>query len=179
MINADLENEKSQTVLEQKSGTQDAPKSQKMYTMTQFEVINALYDSKIFSRLKLTAGAKLVLIALARHFNPAKEDFFPSYSCISEHTGISKKSVERGIKELSEAKLISYRTQKVNRYRFTPLFFRMLNLEDFSIDVKMSADERQNVCDDERQNVAQTNKAEKRNKKEAGFEEKINFGFSY
>ena len=43
---------------------------------TQFEVINAIYDSKILSEVKLTAGARLVLISLARHYNPSNDEFF-------------------------------------------------------------------------------------------------------
>jgi len=120
---------------------------------TQFEVINAIYDSKILSEVKLTAGARLVLISLARHYNPSNDEFFPSYSCIASHTGVSKKSVERAIKELVGAGLITYRTEKVNRYRFTGRFFASVNL---------SVDPRQNDGCDQRQNVAQTNNHEKR-----------------
>lgn len=140
------------------------------YTKTQFEVINALYDSKIFSKIKLTAGARLVLIALARHYNPANEDAFPSYTCIAEHTGVSRKSVERGIKELVNAKLITYRTQKVNRYRFTGYFFTCVNL---------SVDERQNDGGHQRQNVAQTNNHEKINNRHGRNFKKEAYGDRY
>lgn len=120
---------------------------------TQFEVINAIYDSKLLSEVKLTAGARLVLISLARHYNPSNDEFFPSYSCISSHTGVSKKSVERAIKELVNAGLITYRTEKVNRYRFTGRFFAC---------VKMTPTQRQNDASDYGQNDVQTNKEEKR-----------------
>lgn len=124
--------------------------------MTQFELINAIYDSKILTLHKLTASSRLVLLALARHYNPANDDFFPSYSCITEHTGVSKKSVERAIKELTEKGLITYRTEKVNRYRFTGHFFAQL---------KMSPNLRQYDDSDLRQNDDLTNKKEKINKK--------------
>lgn len=132
---------------------------------TQFEVINAIYDSKILSEVKLTAGARLVLISLARHYNPSNDEFFPSYACISSHTGVSKKSVERAIKELVGAGLITYRTEKVNRYRFTGRFFAC---------VKMTLNHRQNDACALRQNDDQTNNHEKiiNNKKI------INFNFS-
>ncbi len=120
---------------------------------TQFEVINAIYDSKILAEVKLTAGARLVLISLARHYNPSNDEFFPSYTCIASHTGVSKKSVERAIKELVGAGLITYRTEKVNRYRFTGRFFASVNL---------SVERRQNDGSPYRQNVAQTNNHEKR-----------------
>ena len=132
---------------------------------TQFEVINAIYDSKILSEVKLTAGARLVLISLARHYNPSNDEFFPSYSCIASHTGVSKKSVERAIKELVGAGLITYRTEKVNRYRFTGRFFAS---------VKLTHDHRQNDDSSQRQNVAQTNNQEKR----MNNKEKNNFSFS-
>lgn len=119
---------------------------------TQFEVINAIYDSKILSSIKLTAGARLVLISLARHYNPSNDEFFPSYTCISDHTGVSRKSVERAIKELVAAGLITYRTEKVNRYRFTGRFFAC---------VKMTLDPRQNDACDRGQNDALTNNHEK------------------
>ena len=132
---------------------------------TQFDVINAIYDSKILSEVKLTAGARLVLISLARHYNPSKDEFFPSYTCISSHTGVSKKSVERAIKELVAAGLITYRTEKVNRYRFTGHFFAS---------VKMTPPQRQNDDCDRGQNVAQTNNFEKRKNKS---EKVLNFSF--
>ena len=124
---------------------------------TQFEVINAIYDSKLLSAVKLTAGARLVLISLARHYNPSNDEFFPSYACIASHTGVSKKSVERAIKELVGAGLITYRTEKVNRYRFTGRFFASVNL---------STHQRQNDGSAQRQNDEQTNKHEKINNNE-------------
>ncbi len=133
---------------------------------TQFEVINAIYDSKIFSEVKLTAGARLVLISLARHYNPSKDEFFPSYSCIASHTGVSKKSVERAIKELVGAGLITYRTEKVNRYRFTGRFFASVNL---------SVTPRQNDVCDQRHFDAQTNNHEKRINNEINFSKKVSF----
>ena len=123
--------------------------------VSQFEMFNAIYDSKVLAQ-KLTPTTKLVLLGIARHYNPAKQDCFPSYSCICAHLGISKKSVERAIKELVSAGFITYRTEKVNRYRFTGHFFASVNL---SIDV------RQIDADDMRQIDAQTNKEEKIKKK--------------
>lgn len=131
---------------------------------TQFEVINAIYDSKILSEVKLTAGARLVLISLARHYNPSNDEFFPSYTCIASHTGVSKKSVERAIKELVSAGLITYRTERVNRYRFTGRFFAS---------VKLSVAQRQNDESGYGQNVAQTNNHEKRKNNE----KVLNFSF--
>lgn len=116
--------------------------------VSQFEIWKAIYDSKIFSRIKLTATAKLVLFGIARHYNPDKKECFPSYSYICDHCGVSKKSIERAIKELVNAKLITYRTQKVNRYRLTGYFFAC---------VKLTLDNGQNDASNYRQNDAQTN----------------------
>ena len=150
MVQPELKNDLSKEIQRAKT-----PRSCRL--MTQFEVINAIYDSKLFSKIKLTAGARLVLISLARHYNPLRQDSFPSYSCIAAHTGVSKKSVERAIKELTEKGLVVYTTEKVNHYRFTDYFFSV---------VKMSEDYRQNDGSNCRQNVAQTNKPEKIKKKE-------------
>lgn len=150
MVQPELKNDLSKEIQRAKT-----PRSCRL--MTQFEVINAIYDSKLFSKIKLTAGARLVLISLARHYNPLRQDSFPSYSCIAQHTGVSKKSVERAIKELCEKGLISYTTEKVNHYRFTDLFFGV---------VKMTIDYRQNDGSGYRQNVALTNNPEKIKKKE-------------
>lgn len=126
--------------------------------VSQYEMFNAIYDSRVLAQ-KLTPTTKLVLLGIARHYNPAKQDCFPSYSCICSHLGVSKKSVERAIKELVNVGFITYRTEKVNRYRFTGHFFASVNL---SIDV------RQIDADDMRQIDAQTNK-DKKIKKKADF----------
>lgn len=128
--------------------------------VSQFEIWKAIYDSKIFSRIKLTATAKLVLFGIARHYNPDKEECFPSYSYICDHCGVSKKSIERAIKELVNAKLITYRTQKVNRYRLTGYFFACVNL---------TLDQRQNDAVNQRQNDAQTNNSHEEIKKRDEF----------
>lgn len=125
-------------------------------SVSQYELVNAIYDSRILSSTKLTPSAKLVLIGIARHYNPAKQDCYPSYSFMCDHLGISKKSMERAIKELVSAGFITYRTQKVNRYRFTGHFFASVNL---------TVNMRQNDGSDMRQNDAQTNNHEQIKKK--------------
>lgn len=145
-------------MLNQKNKKRGGFGSDKIITISkvsQYEMFNAIYDSKVLAQ-KLTPTTKLVLLGIARHYNPAKQDCFPSYSCICAHLGISKKSVERAIKELVNAGFITYRTEKVNRYRFTGHFFASVNL---------SVDMRQIDAQDMRQFDAQTNKEEKRKKK--------------
>lgn len=120
--------------------------------VSQFELWKAIYDSRILSTAKLTQSAKLVLIGIARHYNPSNEDCYPSYNCLCEHCGVSRKSVERAIKELVSVGFITYRTNRVNRYRFTGHFFTSVNL---------TIDQRQFDARDQRQFDALTNKDEK------------------
>ena len=121
---------------------------------TQFEVVRCIYDSNILKEVKISGSAKLVLIALAHHFNPKNKDMFPSQKYLAAKLGISDRSAERAVAELKEAGLIVYETKRVNRYQFTPKFFTY---------VKMSVDTRQNVGSNIRQNVGQTNKTEQKN----------------
>lgn len=128
--------------------------------ISQFELINLMYKSKLFQKMDLKPTAKLVLYALVHHYNPANEDMFPSQKFIAQSLGISEKSVERAVKELACTRLIMYVTKTVNRYKFTPYFFES---------VKLSDDVRQNVCKTVRQNVCQTNKHEQKNNNKVSY----------
>ena len=122
--------------------------------LTQFEIVRAIYDSGILAEITLSPATKLVLIAIAHHFNPKKEDMFPSQRFIAKKLGISERSAERAVAELKKADLISYQTQRVNHYKFTAKFFESVKLSD-----KL----RQNVGNEVRQIVGQTNKHEQKN----------------
>lgn len=126
-------------------------------TITQFELSKLLYTSGFLTKINLTPTAKLVLMALIQHYNANNAEMFPSQKFLSLQLGISEKSVERAIANLSNENLISYVTQKVNKYRFTAHFFEQ---------IKMSVNHRQNVGCNHRQNVGQINNAEQINKKE-------------
>ena len=128
--------------------------------MSQFELINLIYKSKLFQKVKLTPSAKLVLYALVHHYNPSNEDMFPSQKFIAQSLGISEKSVERAVKELANCRLIMYITKTVNRYKFTANFFEL---------VKMSDNVRQNVGLKHRQNVGQTYKHEHKKNNDVSF----------
>ncbi len=124
--------------------------------LSQFEISKQIYFSGILNRISLSMSAKMVLIALANHYNPQKSGMFPSQKFISEQLGVSLKSVERAIKELKTANLVVYVTKKVNCYYFTAKFFD---------EIKLSDEYRQIVGSDTRQNVAQTdNHEQKKNK---------------
>lgn len=122
--------------------------------LTQFEIVRAIYDSGVLAKNELSPATKLVLIAIAHHFNPKKEDMFPSQKFIAKQLGISERSAERAVSELKKTGLISYETKRVNRYKFTAKFFE---------DVKLSDKTRQIVADHTRQIVGQTNKHEQIN----------------
>lgn len=121
--------------------------------ISQFELINLVYKSKLFTKVDLKPTAKLVLYALIHHYNPCNEDMFPSQKFIAQSLDISEKSVERAVKELAANRLIMYVTRNVNRYKFTANFFDL---------VKMSETVRQNVASMVRQNVGQTYKHEQK-----------------
>ena len=119
--------------------------------ITQFELTKAIYESEIFSKIKMTASSKLFLWALCTHFNPENADMFPAQTTVAKRLGMSAKSAERAVKELRELDLISWTTKRVNHYHFSEKFFEM---------VKMSVNNRQNVGSKHRQNVGLTNKHE-------------------
>ena len=144
-FNANLARENQQT--EHKS----AEIIQFRQKITQFELTKAIYESKLFSEVKLTATSKLFLWALCTHFNPNNEDMFPAQTTVAKKLGISAKSAERAVKELVAQGLITYTTKRVNHYKFGENFFRL---------VKMSVVNRQNVGREDRQNVGLTNKEE-------------------
>lgn len=137
-------------------------KPQEASGLTQFEIVRAIYDSGILAENELSPATKLVIIALAHHFNPKREDMFPSQKFIAKKLGISERSAERAVAELKKAGLITYETQRVNHYKFTAKFFES---------VKLSGKFRQNVGEDLRQIVGQTNKHEQKNNtfKKEGF----------
>jgi len=121
---------------------------------TQFEIVRAIYDSGILAKNELSPATKLVLIALAHHFNPKKVDMFPSQKFIAKQLGISERSAERAVAELKKASLITYETIKVNHYKFTAKFFES---------VKLSENPRQIVGASTRQIVGQTKNSEQKN----------------
>lgn len=132
------------------------PKNKAGEGFSQFEISKALYTSGLLQQVKLSATAKLVLIALVNHYNPKKKDMFPSQKFMANQLGISEKSAERAIKDLKAEGLVIYATKKVNHYKFTQKFFEQ---------VKLSDKIRQNVGNDVRQIVGQTKEHEQKNNK--------------
>ena len=69
-----------------------------------FKAVQAAYRTRTPS-----LAAKLVLWALAEHYNEKTSACFPSQERIAEQVGINLSSVKRAIKELEGAGLISKR----------------------------------------------------------------------
>jgi hypothetical protein len=96
--------------------------------VSQFQLCKQIYTSGFLSNVDLTPAAKLVLIALANHYNPDKKDMFPSQEFISNQLGVSLKTVQRAVLELKNSSIVVYDTRRVNHYSFTGIFFEMVNL---------------------------------------------------
>lgn len=138
---------------------------QKLPQFNQITLLKQIYFSGFLTKCNLTGTTKLVLFALAEHYNSEKEEMFPSQKYLANQLGISEKSVERSVKELAEQGFITYTTKRVNRYKFTIKFFNSVKMSDMT---------RQNVGSDSRQNVGQTYKKEQRNYYKNNFK---NFNF--
>jgi len=104
--------------------------NQTIAEVSQFELSKTIYFSEVFKTLrtkkeiKLTLTSKSVLIAISNHY----PNIFPSMEYIADKLDISVRSVQRAVKELTNAGLIIYETKRNNYYKFTPYFFELLNL---------------------------------------------------
>lgn len=104
-----------------------------MQKITQFELSKLIIQSKLFSKIKLTASARLVLIVLCSHY----PNIYPSIKTIQEEAGISsKQSVFNSLKELSSKGLILYETKKSNIYTLTGLFFELIAVQKLDTNKK-------------------------------------------
>jgi len=87
----------------------------KQLQFNQITLLKQIYFSGFLTKCNLTGTTKLVLFALAEHYNSEKEEMFPSQKYLANQLGISEKSVERSVKELAEQGFITYITKRVNR----------------------------------------------------------------
>ena len=95
---------------------------------TSFDIVKQTILSKLFSKVKLSPSAKLVLWCLVVHWNHRTGVAFPRQSTIAEETGLTKASVNKGIEELRNAKFIL--TVKTNcrlSYQLTNVLLSALN----------------------------------------------------
>ena len=99
--------------------------------VTSFDLSKAMTFSKIFSKIKLSPSARLILRCLVDFYNPSKGLVYPGQNIISDCTGVSLRSITNAIEELRLVGLI-LTTKKVNHlnYHFTKKFFELVNIAD-------------------------------------------------
>lgn len=105
--------------------TQTKPKKE---CHTSFDIVKQTILSKLFSKVKLSPSAKLVLWCLVVHWNHRTGVAFPRQCTIAEETGLTKASVNKGIEELRKEKFIL--TVKTNcrlSYQLTNVLLNALN----------------------------------------------------
>lgn len=115
---------------------------------TSFDIVKQTILSKLFSKVKLSPSAKLVLWCLVVHWNHRTGVAFPRQCTIAEETGLTKASVNKGIEELRKEKFIL--TAKTNcrlSYQLTNVLLTALNEpeETHSAD-KNNLSEDINIC---------------------------------
>lgn len=115
---------------------------------TSFDIVKQTILSKLFSKVKLSPSAKLVLWCLVVHWNHRTGVAFPKQSTIADETGLTKASVNKGIEELRNAKFIL--TVKTNcrlSYQLTNVLLNALNeSEESSPADKNNLQEDKNIC---------------------------------
>lgn len=93
------------------------------------KLMGLVYESGIMQRYKLSSSCYTVLTALCFHYNTIRNDSYPSQESISLKTGLSVKTIQRGINELLKLGfLMKARNLYGNVYKFTNKFFDELNL---------------------------------------------------
>lgn len=98
--------------------------------ISSFDLSKSMTFSKIFSKVKLSPTARLVLRALVDFWNPAKGLVYPGQKTISECTGASLRSVNSAIEELRKLGLILTTGESGERlkYYFTAKFFELTGI---------------------------------------------------
>lgn len=96
--------------------------------ISSFDLSNAFYYSGFCEKVKLKDSEYRVLNALIKHYNAKKEDMYPSQSFMAKKLGLTKRSVANAIVSLRNKGLIIYDCKKCNHYKFTKLFFDLLQI---------------------------------------------------
>ena len=97
--------------------------------VTNFSLIQAIYQKEIGRTFSLNPTSLLVLIGLTTHYNPLKSIVFPSQAYLANHLNISERSVIRAIKELILKNLIfKSKNGHSNVYCFTNIFFEAVGM---------------------------------------------------
>jgi len=113
-----------------------------------FELNKAITTSKLFSKISLSPGSKLVLRCIVDFWNYEKGYAYPRQTTIAECTGLSKISISNIVAELKENQMIEIKKQG-HRYQYylTERFFKFIsedkdaltqNLRNFNFEDKHS-----------------------------------------
>lgn len=99
--------------------------------VSSFDLSKAMTFSKIFSKVKLSPSARLVLRCLVDFYNPKKGLVYPGQELISECTGVSSRSITNAVDELRKASLILTTKKGSNlNYHFSNIFFELVEVAD-------------------------------------------------
>ena len=98
--------------------------------VTSFDLSKAMTFSKIFSRVKLSPSARLVLRCLVDFWNPKKGLVYPGQNTIADCTGITTRSVVNAVEELRRSGLVLTTGNNGERlkYYFSRTFFDLAGI---------------------------------------------------
>ena len=98
--------------------------------VSSFDLNKSITTKRLFTKIKLTASARLVLRCLVDFWNPNKGLVHPGQKIIAECSGVSLRSVNEAIDELRKNNIIltSGSTGEKLKYFFTPYFFELLEI---------------------------------------------------
>lgn len=151
--------------------------------VSSFDLSKAVTFSGIFSKIKLSPSARLVLRCLVDFWNPSKGLVFPGQKKIAEYTGSSDKSITNAVNELRKENLIltSGPAGGKLKYFFTPKFFELVkiaespvkNAEDTTVKITVHEQKKHE------QNIKQINNNQKIIILSNGFKVKTDFQREY
>ena len=96
---------------------------------TSFEINKLITSTQLFSRIKLTVSARLVLRCIVDYWNFKMSCAYPTQTTIAQCTGLSEVAVGKAVKELNTKGLIDkQKRRKRIYYHFTLKFLGYLNL---------------------------------------------------
>jgi len=101
--------------------------------VTSFDLSKAITFNRLFSKVKLSPTARLVIKCLADFYNYKKGGLmFPGQNVIADCTGASEKSITNAINELRTAGLIlTVKKGARLNYYFSTKFFDLLEITDY------------------------------------------------
>lgn len=96
---------------------------------TSFEINKLITTTQLFSRIKLSLSARLVLRCIVDYWNFKMSCAYPTQTTIAKCTGLTEVAVGKGVKELDRIGLIEKKKQRKRiYYHFTLKFLGYLNL---------------------------------------------------